>query len=141
MVAEPVVSRHRLPAPYRVLLAGLWLCPVGLVLAAIIIARGFTLALFDPRFVLALLLLAFPALYVWQQGVDVTRRGIITRMRWPRHYRYQQLTGWEVEQRRQGRILIIQDRQKRSVLAVHTAHLSDFPLLLQALQNNLNRLT
>jgi hypothetical protein len=141
MVAEPVVSRHRLPAPYRALLVGLWLCPVGLVLVAIIAVHGFTLALFDPRFVLVLLVLALPALYVWQQGVDVTRGGIITRVHWPRHYRYQQLTGWEVEHRRQGRILMIWDAQKRSVLSAHTAHLSDFPILLEALRTNLSRFT
>jgi len=76
-----VISRHRLPEPYRSLLCGLWLTPQTLLLLTIITrAEGSLWGLLHPLTVLALLLTALPALYVWNEGVDVTERALRIRI-------------------------------------------------------------
>jgi hypothetical protein len=141
MPTEPIISHHRLPAPYRWLLIALWLAPVGLLLAAIIAGSGMSLALFDPRFLLIIGLMAIPAFHVWQQGVDVLHGGLIIRIYWPRYYAYEELHRWQLDEHVQGRVLTIWHKRQHLVLAYHAAHLNDLPLLLNALQSNIGELT
>ncbi|NWF71149.1 MAG: hypothetical protein HXY40_18865 [Chloroflexi bacterium] len=128
-----VLSRHRLPRPYRAALALLWFAPVALLLAALLLAHGMTLALFDPRLLLPLLLLSLPALYVWQEGVDVLEDGLVARIHLPRYYPYQQLSYWRYDAHPARRVLTIWRAQYKA-LECRAGHLSDFPLLLRALE-------
>jgi hypothetical protein len=138
-----VISRHRLPHPYRYLLIALWLTPILMLLAAIIVAKGMTLALFDPRFLLIIGLMSIPAFYVWQEGVDVLRNGIKTRVNIPRYYAYKKLKSWRVQYQPQveADILTIYDADEKTALSVHTAHLSQIELLLNTLSVNVGRST
>lgn len=131
-----VISRHRLPRFYRVSLAALWLTPIGLFIAAIVLSRGFTLALFDPRFVLPLLLLTIPARYVWQEGIDVLRDGIIARTYWPRYYAYENLEDWYLDARPNRRVLTIWNQHRAKVFESRMGHLTELPTLLKALKEH-----
>src|SRR3712207_2626559 len=107
MFRQPVLSRHRLPRRFRVPLAALWLTPQALLVLTILSGRGLTPALFDPRFALPLLLMALPALYIWQEGVDVLPQGIVARVFWPRYYPYEALDTWYLDARAQRRVLTV----------------------------------
>ena len=72
MPQQPVLSRHRLPKTYRYLLAALWVTPALILLGSLMIARGISLHLVDPRLLLPLVVMALPALYIWREGVDVS---------------------------------------------------------------------
>lgn len=135
---DDVLSRHRLRQPYRVLLVALWLAPVGLLVAAVVIGKGMTPALFDPRLLLLLALMAVPALYVWQEGVDARRGGLTVRIQVPRFYAYTDLGGWHLAERPEGHILTVWDRDRSQVLAYHAAHLTNLPRLLHALETHLH---
>jgi hypothetical protein len=135
--AEPVLSRHRLPTRYRVSLAALWLAPIVILLLALIFSRGLSLALIDPRLLLPFGLMALPALYVWQEGVDVLPGGIVARMHLPRYYTYDRLQMWYLDTRPQRRILTVWDTDNRKVLECHAAHLTDLPVLLSVLKRHL----
>lgn len=139
MPHEPVLSRHRLPQPYRAALIICWLLPAPLLLLAIVIGRGMTLALFDPRFLMLLGLMSLPAWYVWQEGVDVLPSGIIARLHWPRYHAYQTLAGWDERCYMACRILTIWGRQGDRVLEIHAAHLTDFSVFFNALGKNVER--
>jgi hypothetical protein len=76
MNGDVVITRHRLPCVYRVGLTVLWIVPLLIFIGAIIIGTGINLALLDPRFVLPALLMIAPALYFWQEGIDVLQSGI-----------------------------------------------------------------
>jgi hypothetical protein len=134
---DTILSRHRLPQPYRGGLVLGWLLLPGLVLAAIVFGRGMTPALFDPRFLLLLGVMAFPAVYIWQEGIDVHRDGIVARAGMPRRHAYSVLRGWYIHTYPSARILTIWDRDGRHVLQWHTAHLTDLPLLLDALRKHI----
>lgn len=136
MKSSTVVSRHRLPRFYRVSLAALWLTPIGLFIAAILLSRGFTLALFDPRFVLPCLLLTIPARYVWQEGIDVLHDGIIARTYWPRYYAFDCLDEWYLDVRPNRRVLTIWNQRRAKVFESRMGHLTDLPLLLKALKEH-----
>lgn len=134
-----VLSRHRLPQPYRGLLIVLWLLPLFLLVLALIYGHGMTLAVFDPRLLLIMGLMALPALYVWQEGVDVLSTGIVRRVYVPRYYAYADLHTWELAERRPiaACILTIWDSERQIVLAYHAAHLTGLPELVNALQTHL----
>jgi uncharacterized SAM-binding protein YcdF (DUF218 family) len=104
---EPIISRHRLPRFYRISLTTLWTAPIGLLVAAILIGHGFSAALFEPQLLLPLLLMCIPAVYVWQEGIDVLPGGIVRRIHWPRYYAYHQLDNWYFDHRADRRVLQI----------------------------------
>lgn len=133
---EPVLSRHRLPRAYRVSLAALWLAPIVIVVLVSIFQGGFTFALLDPRFVLPLVLMAVPALYIWHEGVDVLPSGIIRRIHVPRYYPYDSLETWYFDRRDDRRTLTIWDAQNHKIVECRAGHLTDFPDLLAALKTN-----
>jgi hypothetical protein len=120
---------------YRWGLMVLWLLPGILFLLVILINWGFTLAVFDPRFWLPLLLMAVPALYVWREGVDVLPDGLLTHVFWPRYYPYAHLDTWYIDQHPQRHVLTIWDAQHQKVFEARTGHLTDLPLLLAALKS------
>jgi hypothetical protein len=128
-----VISRHRLPRKYRLALTVLWLLPVFVVIGALLIANGFSLALIDPRFILPLLLMCIPALYVWQEGVDVLEDGIVSRVHVPRFYPYERLDNWYFDNRPQRRVLTIWG-ERGKVLECRAGHLTDLSRLLQELK-------
>lgn len=132
-----VLSRHRLPPPYRYLLAGLWLALPVLLLVALLIGQGMSPALFDPRLLIPLLVMALPALHTWQQGIDVHQDGLTLRLYLPSYHAYTTLADWHVKPTAQGRILWIEGEQTR--VSYHAAHLTDLANLLAALEQNVNR--
>ncbi len=133
-----VLSRHRLPAPYRLLLALLWGAPAGIVLGALLLARGWSPALLDLRLLLPLALLVIPVRYVWREGIDVLPAGIFARVHLPRYYPYAVLRSWALRHHPEGAVLTVWDTESSLVLAVHAAHLSDLPGLLRALRAHVN---
>lgn len=135
-----VVSRHRLPRRYRLALAGLWLAPVGLLLAALMLGGRVSPALLDPRLLLPLALMLVPAVYVWQQGVDVLDTGIITRVHWPRYYPDRALDAWHFDGHADRRVLTIWGRTGHTTCKVfecRAGHLTDLPALLAALRTRI----
>jgi len=137
MAREPVLSRHRLPRTFRVSLAALWVLPVGLLVGTILLSRGFTVALLDPRLWLPLALMLLPALYVWREGVDVLPSGIVRRVHWPRYYPYEQLDNWYFDKHPDRRMLTVWDGCSRKVLECRAGHLTDLPRLMASLKTNL----
>ena len=134
MTGQTVLSTHRLPQPYRALLMVFWLLPIVLIIGTILIVKGMSAAFFDPRFVLMLVLSALPALYIWQEGVDVLEEGIRTRIYVPRYYSYSALKAWHLGEQAQKRVLTIWDDAGRTVLQCHAAHLTEFARLKETLQ-------
>jgi hypothetical protein len=132
-----VLSRHRLPRVYRVGIAGMWITPIFMLVTAILVSRGVTAALLDPRFWLPLAIMFIPALYIWHEGVDVLPSGIVSRVHWPRYYAYHQLDNWYYDSRADRRTLTVWDAQNRKVLECRAGHLTDLPKLLTALKSNL----
>ncbi len=133
----PVLSRHRLPRPWRHLLVIGWLAPGSLLLAALAIGTGNVSALLDLRLIVPLLISLLPALYLWQEGVDVLPDGLRCRVHLPRFYAYNMLDTYDYDQRSGRRLLTIWDSHGRRALECHAAHLSDFPLLMGALREHL----
>jgi hypothetical protein len=132
----PILTRHRLPHPYRILLAALWVTPSGIFLLTLLLQHGFTASLLDPRFWLPALLMCLPALYVWHEGVDVLPDGIIARVHLPRYYPYTSLGTWYLDSRPDKRVLTVWDTGNRKVLECRPGHLTDLPALLAALKAN-----
>lgn len=139
MMSGEVLSRHRLPQPYRVALAVLWLTPPALLTLTLLVGHGATFNLLDLRFLLPVLLMVFPALYIWQEGVDVLHEGLRARIHVPRYYAYDRLGAWQIKAYRDTRLLIVWDCHQRKVLECHAGHLTDLPSLLNALQRNVRR--
>jgi hypothetical protein len=133
---QPVLSRHRLPRAYRLSLAGLWLAPVALFLAAFTFG-GLKLGGVDLRLLIPLAVMAFPALYVWREGIDVLPEGLLMRLHWPRYYGFDVLDNWYIDMRPNHRRLTIWNNQNRKVLECHPAHLSDVSTLLRTLKTHL----
>jgi hypothetical protein len=136
MPSEPVISRHRLPRRYRVSLTVLWLMPIVLLSLTLIISRGLSLALLDPRLLLPLFVMGVPALYVWHEGIDVLPSGIVARLHWPRYYPYDRLQTWYLDTRPDRRILIVWDTDDAKVLETHARQLTQLPALLTALKTH-----
>lgn len=134
MTSEPILSRHRLPRPYRLCLVGFWLAPSFILLLALTLRAG-TIPL-DPRLLLPLLLLTLPALYIWHEGIDVLPSGIVRRVHLPRYYTYAELETWYLDSRPDRHTLIIWNGHRRKVVECRAAHLTDLPLLLRALKEN-----
>jgi hypothetical protein len=132
MRRERVISRHRLPRPYRVSLCALWLAPLAL-LSVVLVARHGLAALFDPRLLLPLLVMGIPACYVWREGVDVLQSGIVRRVHLSRYYPFEGLDTWYYDPRDGRRVLTVWDAGRHKVLEVRAAHLTDLPGLLRAL--------
>jgi hypothetical protein len=137
MPQQPVLSRHRLPTTYRYLLAALWVMPALILLGSLIIARGISLHLVDPRLLLPLIVMALPALYIWREGVDVLPEGLRIRLHGWRYRSFEELDNWYLDNRPQRRLLTIWDQQGRKVLEVHAAHLTNLPALLATLKDKL----
>jgi len=134
----PVLSRHRLPASYRLLLVAAWAAPTALLLLALLAGGAAPTNLLDMRLLLPLAILLMPAVYIWQEGVDVLPDGIIRRIHWPHYYPYQTLERWSLATCPGGCVLIIWERRGRKALECPAAHLSHLPELLAALDANLS---
>jgi hypothetical protein len=134
----PVLSRHRLPRFYRLSLTSLWLMPTCLLALSVIIGHGLSPALADPRLWLPLLLMALPAVYVWREGIDVLPYGIMRRVHWPHYFPYRHLNRWHLDHRGDSRLLTVWDQNQRKVIECYADHLSDLPLLVQSLADNLD---
>jgi hypothetical protein len=132
-----VISRHRLPPPYRLGLTGLWLLPVGLLLVTLLVGVGVKPALLDLRLLLLLALMALPAVYVWREGVDVLADGLITRHYWPRYYPYARLDNWYYDGRADRRVLTIWGQGGDPIFQCQRGHLTGWPRLLAALKAHL----
>lgn len=132
------LSRHRLPPPYRALLALFWATPVVLLFITLIATHGLSIFLLDLRLLLPLGFMLLPAWYVWRQGVDVVENGIIVNNIVSKHYVYTQLGGWQLVPTPQGYILTIWCDNQAIVLQVHAAHLSALSILLDALTKHLS---
>lgn len=137
MKKRAVLSRHRLPQPYRGLLVVFWLLPIGLLLVTLVLIKGMSGSFFDPRFLLILGLLALPALYIWQEGVDVLEDGLLTRVYVPRFHDYGMLAAWHLGDQPQRRVLTIWDEAGRKVLQCHAVHLTEFMVLKETLHQRL----
>ncbi len=137
MPPQPVLSRHRLPKGYRYALAALWVTPALILLTSLIIGRGISLHLVDPRLLLPLIVMALPALYIWREGVDVLPQGLRIRLHGWRYRSFEELDNWYLDNRPQRRLLTIWDQQGRKVLEIHAAHLTDLPTLLITLKEKL----
>lgn len=129
-----ILSRHRLPHPYRGALVALWVLPAGLLYLTLIAAHGLRAALVHPVLLLTLTGMALPALYVWQEGVDVTEQGLVIRSGGWRRRQYHELDSWYVDTRRNHRIFTVWDDNQQRVISCHTAHLTDFATLARALK-------
>src|SRR5690606_7909107 len=113
---QPIISRHRLPGRYRVGLMALWLTPPALLLLAPLLARGWDAALLDLRLWAMLLLMGLPALYIWQEGVDVHPDGLTARIFWPRFYPYAQLDTWYYDARADRRVITVWNAHDQKLL-------------------------
>jgi hypothetical protein len=131
---SPILSRHRLIHPYRVALVAAWVMPTCLFIITIVLSRGLSLSLLDPRFLLPALLMCSPALYVWREGVDVLPEGIIARVFIPRYYPFASLGTWYLDSRPNKRVLTVWDVDNRKVLECRPGHLTDLPTLLKTLK-------
>lgn len=137
MGATQILSRHRLPQPYRGVMVGLWLLPVAILYGALVVAHGAAAAMAHPGLLFPLALMALPALYLWHEGIDVTEHGLWVRMRGWCYYPYSHLDTYTIDTRRERHVLKIWDVHNRRVLSCHATHLTELPLLLRALKGRL----
>ena len=126
MSPDEIVSRHRLPAPYRGLLTLLWAAPAALLWSALLLGHGPRLALLDPRLLLLLALALLPASFIWSQGIDARRHSLHLRLAIPRRVPYAQLGTWRLFETPEGRILGLYDPDGAVLVHWHAAHLSHF---------------
>ncbi len=138
---DTILSRHRLPQPYRTLLVGGWLALPLILVVGIILGAGPSLSVFDPRFLILLALMFLPAYYVWQEGVDVYENGLSARVYVPKHYHYTSLSHWQIKMAHHvnARILTIWNDEGHIVLSRHMAHLSDVTRLVDSLRLNVHQ--
>lgn len=134
---DRVLSRHRLPAPYRGALTLLWLLPGLLLWATLLLTRGPQMVLLDPRLVLLLCLMLLPALFIWRQGIDLGQRGLWLRLSLPSYHAYDALGEWRLLHTPQGQILGIYARDTSALCLWHAVHLSDCELLQETLREKL----
>jgi len=133
----PVIRRHRLPALYRVGLTVMWVVPLLIFLVTIIAVKGLDPALFSPRFWIPALVMVAPALYFWREGIDVLPDGLYRRMHLPRYYAFAEMSRWQYDAREGRRVLTIWDGQEK-IVECRAGHLTDFPALLETLENRLD---
>lgn len=134
---QSILSRHRLPRFYRLSLVAGWTALPLLLCMGALLGSGLTISLIDPRFLLPLLFMLLPAIYVWREGIDVLPEGIITRIHLPRYHSYQQLDNWYFDNRPNRHTLTIWNITNHKVVECRAGHLSDLPHLLAALKSNL----
>lgn len=132
-----MITRHRLPSRYRIGLAALWVTPLGLFVAVMISQVGFNPALLDPRFLLPALLMIAPALYFWQEGIDVLPDGIYRRSHVPRYYPFTAITRMQYDAREHRRVLTLWDQANQKIVECRAGHLTNFPTLLARLEDRL----
>ncbi len=132
-----MVTRHRLPRFYRIGLTVLWVAPLAVFVAAIIAEKGLSPALLDPRFLLPALLMTAPALYFWQEGIDVLPDGIYRRIHFPRYYPYTAIARLNYDARDDRRVLTLWDSDEQKIVECRAGHLTDFAALLAALEEKL----
>lgn len=137
MIASAVVSRHRLPEPYRSVLVGLWLLPPCLMFAVLLIFGSAQFALLHPLTLLFLCLMSLPALYVWREGIDVTAVGVRVRMGgW--HYRpFARLRGAFITYERGTAVFTLLDENAVRVVMCPAAHLTECRRLVALLRTQL----
>ncbi len=128
-----VIHRHRLPARYRVGLTVMWIVPLLIFIATIITQRGIDPALFDPRFLLPVLLMIAPAFYFWQEGVDVLSEGIYRRIHVPQYHPFDAMQRWDYDQGADRQVLTVWNQQGEKILECRAGHLTDFPDLISVL--------
>jgi hypothetical protein len=136
-MSHHVISRHRLPRFYRVTLTVFWLTPIFILCGALVLAHGFTSALIDLRLLLPLVLMTIPALYFWQEGIDVLDDGIISRVHLPRYYSYEHLANWYFDSRPQRRVLTIWG-ERGKILECRAGHLTELNILLKELKERIS---
>lgn len=136
MDAPSALSRHRLPAFYRRALPGLWLLLPGLLLLFILVMTGPSAAWFSPRLWIPLLIMALPAAYLWQEGVDICPTGLRRRIQLRRFVPYSEVAEWVYDARPGVRVLRVFDGALQIVLECRAAQLTDFDRLLEALQTH-----
>ena len=137
---DVVLTRHRLPRFYRVGLTVMWIVPLLIFILAIIIGTGINPALLDPRFVLPALLMIAPALYFWQEGIDVLPHGLYRRIHIPHHYyAFDEMADWDYDPREDRHVLTIWDVQNQKIVECRAGHLTDFPTLLEILEKRLSK--
>lgn len=137
MLQTKVLSRHRLPQPYRATIVVLWLLPALFLFIAVAVGNGLQWGLLHPVLWLALVAMASPALYMWREGIDVTEAGLVVCIRGYRKLPYAMLDTYYLHNYRGGRVLKLWDVNNQRVLSVYAAHLTGLPLLLRALKQQL----
>jgi len=138
MNSAPIITRHRLPTFYRVGLTVMWIVPLLIFILAIIAGTGLNPALLDPRFLLPALLMIAPALYFWQEGIDVLPDGLYRRIHIPHHYyAFGEMSHWDYDRREDRRVLTIWDERDQKIVECRAGHLTDFPMLLEILEQRL----
>jgi len=116
----------------------LWVVPLLLFVAVMALERGIDLALLDPRFLLPALLMIAPALYFWQEGIDVLPDGIVRRIHVPHHYYpFTMMARWHYDGREDRHVLTIWDAHDQKIVECRAGHLTDFPMLLATLEEEL----
>ncbi len=125
---EPLVSQHRLPQPYRLVLAALWSLPGLVVLIAAASKPGLLL---DLRVLLPALVLLVPAAYIWREGVDVTPSAVIRRIHLPRRCPFHTLARWRFDH--ESGILRVWNRDGEIVLECRREQMTDFEGLVTRL--------
>ena len=136
MDAPSALSQHRLPAFYRRALPALCLTIPGLLLLLIVLMTGPGPALFSPRLWLPLLVMALPAAYWWQEGVDVCPTGLRRRIQARRFIPYGEVAEWVYDARPGVRVLRVFDTGRQILLECRAAHLTGFERVLDALQTH-----
>lgn len=131
---QPVLSRHRLPNVYRYSIVALWLTPIFLFLLTILLGKG--MMALDLRLIVPMAIMTLPALYIWQEGVDVLPCGIRARVHIPRYYDYHMLHTYHYDARAERHVLTVWDVSARKVLECRAGHLTKFPTLLASLKEN-----
>ena len=130
---EIVLSRHRLPQPYRSLLALLWVTPT--ILLGVVLAASHGARAIDARVLALMVVMLIPGLYVWREGIDTTPNGIICRIHRTRRYRYGMLTDWDY--REKAGVLRVWDETGDLALECYAAHLTAFEALIVTLQTRI----
>ena len=133
---QPVLSRHRLPGAYRYSIVALWLTPIFLLMLTILLGKGNMSTMLDLRLIIPLMIMALPALYIWQEGVDVLPCGIRARVHIPRYYTYTTLDTYYYDARADRHVLTVWDVSSRKVLECRAGHLTQFPTLLASLKEH-----
>lgn len=135
MLRQAVLSRHRLPHPYRVALSILAITPAVLLASALVISRG--AALLDIRIVIPLMVMSAPALYYWHEGIDVLQQGLVTRQFLTRFCAYDEIAAWDYDTFSNPRVLTLWQTRQHKLAEFQASHLTNLTALLDALQDHI----